>query len=308
MVIEDTSVLGLLCGAHDRNLRLLEELFQAKVLTRGNEILLETEDPGQRDQFARLVEQMKEQAYDGTAPDEGFIRGAYNLSGEKEEGTLRENSLEIPRGFRTVYPRTRTQGEYIRKMEERTLVFGLGPAGTGKTFLAVAQALRLVLSRRVRKIILTRPVVETGESLGFLPGDLAQKISPYLRPLRDAMEDLIPQEILVDLEERNMIEIAPLAYMRGRSLRNCCIILDEAQNTTREQMKMFLTRIGEESRAIITGDPSQIDLVPAKASGLAHAEALLKPIEEIGFTYFQSQDVMRNPLVKKIVEAYEKAH
>ena len=185
------------------------------------------------------------------------------------------------------------------------LVFGIGPAGTGKTYLAVAYALQEILSKKKKKLILTRPVVEAGESLGFLPGDFAQKIAPYLRPLYDAMDSLISVDAISRLEENRIIEIVPLAYMRGRSLNNSYIILDEAQNTTKEQMKMFLTRLGEGSRAIITGDITQIDLPSRTVSGLIHASRILKPLQAISFVYFSAQDVIRNPLVKKIVQAYE---
>jgi len=190
-------------------------------------------------------------------------------------------------------------------MRQYDISFGIGPAGTGKTYLAVAQALSLVLSKKMRKLVLTRPVVEAGESLGFLPGDLAQKINPYLRPLYDAMESLVPYDIIHRMEETHAIEIAPLAYMRGRSLNDCVVILDEAQNTTREQMKMFLTRIGEGARAVVTGDITQIDLPRRGESGLIHAVSILSGVEGLHFAYLHTADVVRNPLVKKIIQAYE---
>ncbi len=196
--------------------------------------------------------------------------------------------------------------ELIRKFNKYDIVFAAGPAGTGKTYLAVAKALSELLQKKKRKLIITRPVVEAGESLGFLPGDLIQKISPYLRPLYDAIEAMLPFETIQKMEETNMIEIAPLAYMRGRSLSDSFIILDEAQNTSKEQMKMFLTRIGEGSKAVITGDITQIDLPNRKQSGLIHALNTLKHIRQIGFSFFTSEDVMRNPLVKQIIDAYEK--
>jgi phosphate starvation-inducible PhoH-like protein len=190
-------------------------------------------------------------------------------------------------------------------MSSRDLVFSIGPAGTGKTYLAVAHALMELLSRKKRKIVLTRPVVETGENLGFLPGDLTQKLAPYLRPLYDAMEDLVDSELLERLRNNGQLEVAPLAYMRGRSLKNCYIVLDEAQNTTIEQMKMFLTRLGEGSRAVVTGDITQVDLPSPGRSGLADAVKVLQHVEDIALTEFTSDDVVRHPLVKKIIDAYE---
>jgi phosphate starvation-inducible PhoH-like protein len=185
------------------------------------------------------------------------------------------------------------------------MTFCVGPAGTGKTYLAVAHALAEILGRKRRKLVLTRPVVEAGERLGFLPGDLAQKINPYLKPLYDAMESLVPTETIQKMEENGVIEIAPLAYMRGRSLNDCYVILDEAQNTTREQMKMFLTRLGEGSKAVVTGDITQIDLPKQEQSGLLHAVRILGDIDEIHFNYLTVRDVVRNPLVQKIIQAYE---
>jgi phosphate starvation-inducible PhoH-like protein len=220
---------------------------------------------------------------------------------------MREALIQIPQGFRRVFPRGRNQAVYIQGMRTHDICFCVGPAGTGKTYLAIAEALRLVLSKKMRKLVLTRPVVEAGESLGFLPGDLTQKLNPYLRPLYDAMESLIPYEIIRRMEENRTIEIAPLAYMRGRSLNNSVIILDEAQNTTREQMKMFLTRIGEGSRAVITGDTTQIDLPRRFDSGLLHAVSILSKVEGLYFAYLHTADVVRNPLIKKIIQAYEAA-
>jgi phosphate starvation-inducible PhoH-like protein len=253
------------------------------------------------------VEQLKGFAAEGHTPDPDMIRALYlAIIGEKngEKNLLDSVQIVIP-GSASVYPRTSNQARYIQGMNSSEISIGIGPAGTGKTFLAVAHALREILTKRMRKLILTRPVVEAGESLGFLPGDLTQKISPYLRPLYDAMDALIAFETVTKLEENRIIEIAPLAYMRGRSLNNCYVILDEAQNTTREQMKMFLTRLGEGSRAVITGDITQIDLPRKDQSGLTHAMRILRPIEEIHFTLFDAGDVVRNPLVKKIIHAYE---
>ncbi len=217
---------------------------------------------------------------------------------------LRSLSIEVPQGKR-VYPRNVAQYEYMKSMERRDMVFGIGPAGTGKTYLAVARALADVLSKKKKKMVLTRPVVEAGETLGYLPGDLSQKISPYLRPLYDAMESILPYAVIRRMEENHLIEVAPLAYMRGRSIENAVIILDEAQNTTPAQMKMFLTRIAEGSQTIITGDITQIDLPAKQPSGLIEAMHILSPIDDIYFHHFSSKHVVRSALVQKIVQAYE---
>ncbi len=225
----------------------------------------------------------------------------------EEEQTLASN-LTLKTKKRHVNPRTPNQGKFIEAMNKYDMVFGLGPAGTGKTFLAVAKAVSAMLEGKVDKIILTRPAVEAGESLGFLPGTLKDKIDPYLRPLYDALYDMLPGEIVEKKIETGEIEVAPLAYMRGRTLSHAVVILDEAQNTTPMQMKMFLTRLGEGSRMIINGDLSQTDLPRGVASGLVDAVHILKNIDDIGFVEFTDKDVVRNSLVSKIVSAYNKAH
>ena len=282
-------------------------MLDARVYTRGNEIFLESPDLDKRETFKRIVDQLKGYSAEGYVPGPELIKAVYlSILDEKgSDGESRGNAEIIIPGSTRVFPRSSNQANYIRGMESCDVIIGIGPAGTGKTYLAVAHAMREILSKRMKKLILTRPVVEAGESLGFLPGDLTQKVSPYLRPLYDAMDSLVPMDTVTKLEENRIIEIAPLAYMRGRSLNNCYIILDEAQNTTREQMKMFLTRLGEGSKAVITGDITQIDLPKKEHSGLAHAMRILRPIEEIHFTFFDATDVVRNPLVKKIIHAYE---
>ncbi len=310
VVLQDQTILNEVFGANDGNLSVLEDLLGVRIFSKGNEIFLESEDRGVHQTFRAVMGQLEEHVRLGQQPGPDLIRAIYSSvqSGEPEKAeTLKQTQVIIPNGLRKVFPRSWNQAMYLRAIEEKELVFGVGPAGTGKTYLAVAQALKAVISRAKRKLILTRPVVETGESLGFLPGDLIQKVSPYLRPLYDAMENLVPPETIRRLEENHVIEVAPLAYMRGRTLADCFVILDEAQNTTREQMKMFLTRIGEGSRTIVTGDITQIDLPRKSESGLLSVIPILRPIPEIRFTFFEGKDVVRNELVRKIVHAYEAA-
>jgi phosphate starvation-inducible PhoH-like protein len=307
IVLKD-DLLSELCGANDQNLKIFQDLLGVTVLSRGNEIFLKTEDESIRRTFKMMITHLEDHVRMGgrTCPD--FVRALYDsISGGNSHDAkfLKEKHVIVPRVNKRVFPRSFNQALYLDAVEKSEMVFSVGPAGTGKTYLAVAYALRAVLSHSYRKLILTRPVVEAGENLGFLPGDLEQKINPYLRPLFDAMESLLSFEMIRELEENHVIEIAPLAYMRGRSLADSFVILDEAQNTTREQMKMFLTRIGDSSRAIITGDVTQIDLPRKKDSGLLHVIDILGAIDEIRFIFFNESDVVRNPLVRKIVQAYE---
>ena len=305
-VLDDTDLIPELCGYDDRNLKALEEKLQVPVYCRGNEILLESDDKEKQELFSQVIGRMRSYAQKGISPDQDMITTLFN---EAETGTSSSHtdySITIPGSSRRVFPRNKNQMRLLELFNSKDLVFAIGPAGTGKTYLAVAKALSEIMQKKYRKLVITRPVVEAGESLGFLPGDLAQKISPYLRPLYDAMESLLSFEAVTKLEEAGVIEVAPLAYMRGRSLSDCYIILDEAQNTTREQMKMFLTRIGEHSRAIVTGDVTQIDLPNKSASGLVEASKILRDIDDIGFLEFSPGDIVRNRLVKKIIDAYEK--
>ncbi len=314
IVLEQTSVLADLCGANDYNLRVMERLVGSRIFCRGNELFLDTEDGAAREFFRLLVEGLIQSMAEGLVPTPDLIiaihadltpEGDFLARSENDRSAFLDSCVQIPGGTVKVFPRSKSQALYLKGLATHDLAFAVGPAGTGKTYLAMAWALRELLTKTRRKLILTRPVVEAGESLGFLPGDLAQKISPYLRPLYDAMESLVPFEVVRRLEESRAIEIAPLAYMRGRNLSNCVVILDEAQNTTKEQMKMFLTRLGENSKAIVTGDVTQIDLPRKGESGLVHALQLLSRVEEIFFCRLDSRDVVRSGLVRRIIEAYE---
>jgi phosphate starvation-inducible PhoH-like protein len=308
IVLDDRDLLSGVCGANDGNLKVIEGSLGGRIAARGNEIRLEGTDSDSLGRFKTLMENLVSLVREGEYPTPEYVKSLTDSRFQPGDAlSPAEDVIQIPHGFGRVYPRSRNQASYIRGMAGFDISFGIGPAGTGKTYLAIAYALNLTLSKKSRKLVLTRPVVEAGESLGFLPGDLAQKINPYLRPLYDAMESLVPYEIIHRMEENRTIEIAPLAYMRGRSLNNCIVILDEAQNTTKEQMKMFLTRIGEGGRAIITGEITQIDLPRRSDSGLLHAISILSGVEGLHFSYLHTADVVRNPLVKKIIQAYEGA-
>jgi len=316
IALDDRELLSGICGANDGNLRIIEGSLGGFITARGNEIHYENQDENAFRHFKTMMENLIIAVKEGEQPSPEYVRalagdfirgedGDLQFSSQEKGGSFfRDSLIQIPHGFRHVYPRTRNQALYIQGMRENDICFCTGPAGTGKTYLAIAHALAMVLSKKMRKLVLTRPVVEAGENLGFLPGDLSQKIDPYLRPLYDAMESLVPFDVIRRMEETRSIEIAPLAYMRGRSLNDCMVILDEAQNTTREQMKMFLTRIGSGTRAVITGDSTQIDLPRKTESGLLNALEILRKIDGLNFTFLHTTDVARNPLIKKIIQAY----
>jgi len=308
VVLKNPERIQELFGANDGNLSVFEDLLGVRLYFQGNEVYLDSGDKDKRILFERILGELEDHISLGQIPGPDLIRAVYRtLNTDMDEGAelLKDTCVIIPGGLKKVFARSYRQALYLKAIETNDLVFSIGPAGTGKTYLAVAQALKSVLSRSRRKLILTRPVVEAGENLGFLPGDLEQKINPYLRPLYDAMEEFIPPETLRRLEENRIIEIAPLAYMRGRTLSECFIILDEAQNTSKEQMKMFLTRLGEGTQTVVTGDITQIDLPKRNLSGLLDVISILKPIREIEFVFLGEEDVIRNPLVRKIVRAYE---
>jgi len=319
IALDNRELLSGICGANDVNLRIMESSLGGLITARGNEIHFKCQNEAAVRRFKIMMDNLNSAVKEGELPSPEYIRAlaeefipeedagsSFSPQEQNETSLFQDSMIQIPHGFHRVYPRSKNQAHYIMGMRENDISFCIGPAGTGKTYLAIAQALQMVLSKKMRKLVLTRPVVEAGENLGFLPGDLAQKIDPYLRPLYDAMENLIPFDIIRRMEETRVVEIAPLAYMRGRSLNDCMVILDEAQNTTKEQMKMFLTRIGTGARAIITGDSTQIDLPRKSDSGLLHAMEILKDIEGIFFSFLHTADVSRNPLIKKIIQAYNK--
>ncbi|HEQ70898.1 MAG TPA: PhoH family protein, partial [Spirochaetia bacterium] len=269
---------------------------------------LDSEDEEKRMVFRRLIDQLEDFMRLGQQPEEDLIRAVYQsivTTAPEKRIIHRTAPIALPKAARKVFPKSENQAAYLDALDRHDIVFAIGPAGTGKTYLGVTKAMQFVMNHSHKKLIVTRPVVEAGESLGFLPGDLTQKINPYLRPIYDSLFSLFPPETVKKLEETGMLEIAPLAYMRGRTLAECVILLDEAQNTTKEQMKMLLTRIGVGTKTIITGDITQIDLPRSRESGLLHALKVVKSIREISFVFFSDQDVVRHPLVRKIVKAYE---
>lgn len=302
IIVPDNNVLACVCGTNDSNLRLIEENLGLDVYTKGNELSIDSQDPVLCQKFQFIIDRIVDEINEGGKNTEDIVVAVLNTH---KKVNAEEVSILVPGGYKKIYPRSQNQAEYINLLQTKDMVFCTGSAGSGKTYLAVAEALSEVLSHKKNKIIISRPVVEAGESLGFLPGDLEQKIDPYLRPLRDAMESIVPIETIRKLTESGIIEVAPLAYMRGRTLNNAVIILDEAQNTTCSQMKMFLTRMGENSKVFITGDPTQVDLPAKKSSGLIHSIRVLHRIEDIGFMELTAEDVVRNRLVRKIVKAYE---
>ncbi|WP_342455452.1 PhoH family protein [Aquabacter sediminis] len=310
LAFDDNRLATLLFGHYGRNLALLERKLGVKADSRGNHVTLE----GPRD-ACEQARHVLEHLYDGlkrgrdvgVGDVEGAIREAVSQGSlfDFDPAEDRQSFDEIQLRRRPVRARTAAQDAYIRALKRHTLVFGVGPAGTGKTWLAVAYAVHLLERRMVDRLILSRPAVEAGERLGFLPGDMREKVDPYLRPIYDALYDLMDRSFVERALQSGEIEIAPLAFMRGRTLANAAVILDEAQNATSMQMKMFLTRLGENSHMIITGDPSQTDLPSGQTSGLAEAVRLLEGVEGVGLSYFTAQDVVRHELVARIVAAYE---
>lgn len=305
----DNFLLIDLCGEYDRNLSDIEGRLSVQILRRGNRLTVLGEQDSRAaaaDTLNALYQRLEAGKSVGAAEIEREIRMGGEETAEAEQMEMFQGGpVEIKTRKKLVEPRTEAQKAYVRALFENELAFGIGPAGTGKTYLAVAVGVSMFIQGRVERIILSRPAVEAGERLGFLPGDMKDKIDPYMQPLYDALNDFLPGKQVQKLIEEKQIEIAPLAFMRGRTLARAFVVLDEAQNATQMQMKMFLTRLGEGSRMVITGDRTQIDLPRGVGSGLADAERLLKNIPRISFNYFTSKDVVRHPLVAAIIEAYD---
>ncbi|QTA83431.1 Phosphate starvation-inducible protein [Desulfonema limicola] len=307
LTFSDNELSRRLFGEHNHNLEQISNATDASIHARGNTVFIEGDDIA-----VSLSKKILEQVYDllrnGYPVYPNDIDYAINVLSKNDRACLKDIFLDtvyITSKKRSITPKSQSQKEYIDAMRNFDIVFGIGPAGTGKTYLAMAMAVAALAKGIVNRIILTRPAVEAGETLGFLPGDLTEKVDPYLRPLYDALHDMMKFEKVSNLMQQGVIEVAPIAFMRGRTLNDSFIILDEAQNTTSEQMKMFLTRIGFSSKAVITGDITQIDLPENRASGLVEAKKILQDIKGIKFTFFSKADVVRHRLVQEIIEAYE---
>ncbi|MGI9464536.1 MAG: PhoH family protein [Aestuariivirgaceae bacterium] len=301
---DDNRLLALMFGEHDQHLTLIENRLGVDITPRGNQVALRGE-PGARTSARHVLSDLYKRAADGLEITAGDVDGAIRMAAMPADDTDADTS-QIHTKRKVIRARSPGQKSYMRALGSHDLIFGIGPAGTGKTYLAVAAAAAALMSGKADRLILSRPAVEAGERLGFLPGDMKEKVDPYLRPLYDALYDVLPASMVDRGLNDGTIEIAPLAFMRGRTLSSAFIILDEAQNTTPLQMKMFLTRFGEDSRMVVTGDPSQIDLPLGTVSGLQHATGLLENVEGVAQVRFDVSDIVRHPLVARIVAAYDK--
>ncbi|WP_424968526.1 MULTISPECIES: PhoH family protein [unclassified Dinoroseobacter] len=309
----DNRVLIDLCGEYDRNLAQIEHQLSVQILRRGNQLAVFGEADAQT-KAESVLHALYQRVESGKSSEPGDIDGLIRLGIPEEDSApesgdqmelFKGGSVELKTRKKTVEPRTEMQKAYVEGLFANELAFGIGPAGTGKTYLAVAVGVTMFLGGHVDRIILSRPAVEAGEKLGFLPGTQDEKVDPYMQPLYDALNDFLPGKQVAKLREEKRIEIAPLAFMRGRTLSNAFVVLDEAQNATSMQMKMFLTRLGQGSRMVITGDRSQVDLPRGVTSGLRDAERILRDVKGVNFTYFTAKDVVRHPLVARIIEAYD---
>ena len=308
LVLADNDEALRLLGTRDENLRVIEKQFSAQIVARGNELHIKG-SPQQVEQVSALLGELLRLVRRGHPISRAEVEYAarrVSQKGKPAVGTLFSEAVLVSDRGKPVRPRTPTQREYVEAISKYDLTFAIGPAGTGKTYLAMACAVAALQRKEVSRLILTRPAVEAGERLGFLPGDLQAKVDPYLRPLFDALHDMMDAERVQRFMEMGVIEVAPLAFMRGRTLNDAFVILDEAQNTTKEQMKMFLTRLGFGSKAVVTGDITQTDLPPGQISGLNHVRGLLGGLPGIAFTHFSDEDVVRHELVQAIIQAYER--
>ncbi|MGI9464309.1 MAG: PhoH family protein [Aestuariivirgaceae bacterium] len=301
---DDNRLLALMSGEHDQHLTLIENRLGVDITPRGNQIALRGDEDA-RDNASQVLQDLYNRAAKGLEITPGDVDGAIRMAGETEN-EHEQDIAQIQTKRKLIHARSPGQGGYIRALDTHDLIFGIGPAGTGKTYLAVAAAASMLANGKVERLILSRPAVEAGERLGFLPGDMKEKVDPYLRPLYDALYDVLPASMVDRGLNDGTIEIAPLAFMRGRTLTSSFIILDEAQNTTPLQMKMFLTRFGEGSRMAVTGDPTQTDLPDGTISGLQHAVRLLENVAGVAQIKFKVSDIVRHPLVTRIVAAYER--
>ena len=299
-----------LFGSHDENIRLIQDDLNVNVITRGSDIKIAGNQADVDKAYSCISALLKiaENGDDITEQQVRYVLSMADETGAEDIANLSDGGICVTSAGKIIKPKTLGQKKYIESIKENTISFGVGPAGTGKTFLAVSMAVRAFRSHEINKIILTRPAVEAGEKLGFLPGDLQTKVDPYLRPLYDALFEMLGAESFAKYQERGSIEVAPLAYMRGRTLDDAFVILDEAQNTSPEQMKMFLTRLGFNSKMVITGDVTQIDLPDPRKSGLIEAVKVLKNVNDIGINYFSEKDVVRHTLAQDIVQAYVRYH
>ena len=309
IILENNSIAAVLFGKDGANLKMVEKKLGVSINSRGSQVIIEgsVEAATIAERLIKQLYELMESGYAVTPPDFDY---AGRILSKDKDARLKDvftDTVFVSFRKRQITPKSITQKKYVDSMRRHDIVFGIGPAGTGKTYLAMAAAVAALTNKEVDRIILTRPAVEAGEKLGFLPGDIVAKVDPYLRPLYDALHDMLDIERVQKLTERGIIEVAPLAFMRGRTLNDSFVILDEAQNTTLEQMKMFLTRLGFGSKAVITGDITQIDLPFAKPSGLVEAQKILRDIEGIEFVNFTEVDVVRHPLVQEIIKAFEKA-